>query len=194
MMVSISRKVTLLLLVALAPTSSFLVRHSVRNPQLSIPLRSTHQEDAENRPVSVPLNNAPVDRRQALGSSVSGAAALLSLLTLANNPNSAAAADTSSIGSSSDSPIVVLGAGGKVGKLATQILANKGLYVRATTRSGRQVLDEESKFVANAPCDVTNDDSLKSALAGASGCIFAASASGKKKGGEPIGMYKKIIV
>jgi uncharacterized protein YbjT (DUF2867 family) len=113
---------------------------------------------------------------------------------LANNPNSAAAADTSSIGSSSDSPIVVLGAGGKVGKLATQILANKGLYVRATTRSGRQVLDEESKFVAYAPCDVTNDDSLKSALAGASGCIFAASASGKKKGGEPIGMYKKIIV
>ena len=81
----------------------------------------------------------------------------------------------------------VLRAGGKVGKLATEILSSKGLYVRATTRSGRQILESDSKFVAYAPCDVTNDDSLKSALVGASGCIFAASASGKKKGGEPIG-------
>jgi hypothetical protein len=135
------------------------------------------------------------DRRQAIKSSVSGFATLLSLSTMINSPQPSVAAEASNIGTSPDSPIVVLGAGGKVGKLCTQILADKGLYVKATTRSGRQVLDGESKYVSYAPCDVTDDASLKSALSGASGCIFAASASGKKKGGEPIdvdyvGAYK----
>ncbi|KAL3904750.1 MAG: hypothetical protein SGARI_004778 [Bacillariaceae sp.] len=182
MMPSFSRTVTLVLLAALAPASAFIVRQPTATPSILTSLRSTHQDAAENPINNAPLNqNAPLDRRQALGNSVSGATALMSLLNL---PSPAFAAD--SFGSSPDSPIVVLGAGGKVGKLATEILANKGLYVRATTRSGRQVLESDSKFVAYTPCDVTNDESLKSALAGASGCIFAASASGKKKGGEPI--------
>ena len=183
MMPSFSKTAIILLLAVLAPSSAFLVRHSATTPATLTSLRSTHQDDAENPlNINAPLGSTPLDRRQALGNSVSGAAALLSLLNL---PSPAFAAD--SFGSSPDSPIVVLGAGGKVGKLATEILANKGFYVRATTRSGRQVLESDSKFVAYAPCDVTSDDSLKSALAGASGCIFAASASGKKKGGEPIG-------
>mmetsp|Transcript_6170 Transcript_6170/g.15487 ORF Transcript_6170/g.15487 Transcript_6170/m.15487 type:complete len:418 (-) Transcript_6170:2047-3300(-) len=112
-------------------------------------------------------------------------AALMSALAVTQNPTPAGAA-ASSIGTSPDSPIVVLGGGGKVGKLCTQILASKGLYVRCTTRSGRQVLDGESQYVSYAPCDVTSDTSLAETLKGSSGCIFAASSSGKKKGGDPI--------
>lgn len=134
-----------------------------------------------------------ITRRQALSNTVS--TALMSILAFSQNPSAANAAASSpaSIGTSPDSPIVVVGGGGKVGKLCTQILADKGLYVRCTTRSGRQVLDGESKFVSYAPCDVTSDESLKQALSGASGCIFAASSSGKKKGGDPIGTLSKAL-
>jgi len=96
-----------------------------------------------------------------------------------------AQAQAEGLGSSPDQPIVILGAGGRVGALCTQILADKGLYVSATTRSGRTVLESDSKYVSYAPADVTQYDSLNKALAGASGVIFAASASGKNKGGEP---------
>jgi NADPH:quinone reductase-like Zn-dependent oxidoreductase len=105
-------------------------------------------------------------------------------LALASLPKTAAAEDTA-IGAGADHPIVVLGAGGKVGKLCIQILADKGLYTRAVTRSGRAVLDQDSSFVSYASGDVTKADSLAQALQGASGVIFAASASGAKKGGDP---------
>ena len=94
-------------------------------------------------------------------------------------------ASTAGIGTSPDKPIVILGAGGRVGVLCTQILADRGYYVRATTRSGRPVLESDSKFVSYAPADVTKYDNLNAALSGASGTIFAASASGRNKGGEP---------
>mmetsp|Transcript_6181 Transcript_6181/g.15515 ORF Transcript_6181/g.15515 Transcript_6181/m.15515 type:complete len:419 (-) Transcript_6181:2301-3557(-) len=134
-----------------------------------------------------------ITRRQLFANTAS--VALMSALAVTQNPTPAAAAAASSIGTSPDSPIVVLGGGGKVGKLCTQILASKGLYVRCTTRSGRQVLDGESQYVSYAPCDVTSDTSLAETLKGSSGCIFAASSSGKKKGGDPIdvdyvGCYK----
>lgn len=99
-------------------------------------------------------------------------------------PTNAWAASTT-IGSRAENPIVILGAGGRVGALCTQILADQGLYVRATTRSGRSILEKESKFVSYMPADVTSYSSLNNALKGASGAIFAASASGKKAGGEP---------
>lgn len=54
--------------------------------------------------------------------------------------------------------------------------------MKAVTRSGRSVLDEDNKFVTYGAGDVTKPDSLKSAVAGASGVIFAASAS--KNGGD----------
>lgn len=106
-----------------------------------------------------------------------------SLATQLLTPAAAQAATTG--GSSRDKPIVILGAGGRVGKLCTQLLADRGLYVRATTRSGRPVLDNDSSYVSYAPADVTKFDSVNEALAGATGCIFAASASGKNAGGEP---------
>lgn len=86
------------------------------------------------------------------------------------------------MGSSASNPIVVLGAGGRCGLLCTQILAKKGLYVKAVTRSGREVLEDGGKYVSYAAGDVTKLDSLKGVLDGASGVIFAASAS--KNGGD----------
>lgn len=117
--------------------------------------------------------DSSIDRRQALQQ----ATALVSGALLA--PSIASAA----IGSSPEQPIVVLGAGGRVGKLCVEILANKGLYCKAVTRNGRVVV--ESPYVSAGVGDVTKLDLLQPAVNGASGVIFAASASGKKKGGDP---------
>ena len=91
-------------------------------------------------------------------------------------------------------PISIIGAGGKVGGLCTGILNEKGLYTRAITRSGRKIFSEESNLVSYASGDVTNYEAIKKAVEGSSGVIFAASASGKKKGGDPehvdyLGLY-----
>ncbi|GAX17092.1 hypothetical protein FisN_5Hh478 [Fistulifera solaris] len=120
-----------------------------------------------------------ISRRDLFSQAIVGVTASMMFSQVAN-------AAEGGIGSSPDSPIVVLGAGGKVGKLCTEILANKGLYVRATTRSGRSILEKESPFVSYAQADVTQLESLENSVKGASGVIFAASASGKKKGGEPV--------
>lgn len=109
-----------------------------------------------------------------------------------------ASAASTTLGSSPDHPIVILGAGGKVGKLCTEILANRGLYCRAVTRQGRTVLEQESEFVTYGAADVTNLKSLLDVIGGADGVIFAASASGKKKGGDPahvdyLGVYNTAL-
>lgn len=110
--------------------------------------------------------------------------AFLLVTTLLETPE-AVAADVIAMGTDAKHPIVILGAGGKCGKLCTKILSEKGLYVRATTRDGRTVLPEESSFVTNMACDITDEQMVKQAISGASGVIFAASASGKAKGGVP---------
>jgi uncharacterized protein YbjT (DUF2867 family) len=63
-------------------------------------------------------------------------------------------------------------------------LADKKLYTRAVTRSGRAILDDPVvvSFLAG---DVTRYESIKKTIQGASGVIFAATASGTKKGGDP---------
>lgn len=86
------------------------------------------------------------------------------------------------MGSSPEHPIVVLGAGGRCGLLCVKILEKKGLYVKAVTRSGRKILDDDNKFVSYGSGDVTTFESLSDAVKGASGVIFAASAS--KNGGD----------
>lgn len=57
--------------------------------------------------------------------------------------------------------------------------------MKALTRSGREILDAPSKFVTYGAGDVTSFASIKDAVKGAAGVIFAASSSGKKKGGDP---------
>lgn len=97
----------------------------------------------------------------------------------------AAQGEVGGIGSDPGHPIVVIGAGGKTGKLCTEILAGKNLYAKAVTRNGREVLGSPSSVVSYGSGDVTSYESIKSAITGSSGVIFAASSSGKKKGGDP---------
>ena len=86
-----------------------------------------------------------------------------------------------------DKPIVVLGAGGKTGRIIAQILAEQEQYVCAVTRNGR-TLDNIPKtsepYVSYAVGDVTSFDSVLSVLEpGAAGVVWAATSSGVKKGG-----------
>jgi hypothetical protein len=100
-------------------------------------------------------------------------------------------------GSSPYHPVVVLGGGGKTGKLCTEIMAGEGMFVRCVTRTGRKVLEDGSSgsTVSYAAADVTKYDQVQAAVKGASGVIFAASASGRKQGGDPahvdyLGVYQ----
>ncbi|KAL7566025.1 hypothetical protein ACA910_011044 [Epithemia clementina (nom. ined.)] len=132
------------------------------------------------------MNNEDLDRRQFVVNSVAGLGFLPAITfggSLAYFPSPAAAEPT--LGSSPEHPIVILGAGGKVGKMCIELLANRGLYCRAMTRQGRTVLEQESEYVTYGAADVTKLDTLREAVRGADGVIFAASASGKKKGGDP---------
>lgn len=116
---------------------------------------------------------------------ISDAKYAILLATLLSGADAAVASGESSIGASPEHPITILGAGGKTGKRCIQILADKNLYVLAVTRDGRQVLGEASPYVKYGVCDVTDFQSLNDAVSGSSGVIFAASASGKAKGGVP---------
>jgi uncharacterized protein YbjT (DUF2867 family) len=163
------------------------VRHPLFLPAFGVK-RSVDLGDLQDGDEALHLNELSPPtlgtRRDAFASAARVFATGLVLSTISHR-NAALAAATEGIGSSPDSPIVVLGAGGKVGKLCTQILAGKGLYTRAVTRSGGPVLPSDSQYVSYAAGDVTKPESLKSTVSGASGVIFAASASGAKKGGDP---------
>lgn len=134
-----------------------------------------------------------LDRRSALSKAVAVAGIACSM-SLGNLPVSAQEASSAGIGTDPDHPIVLIGAGGRVGSIMTRILDKKKLYTRAVTRSGKSVLSSPSSYVTYGAGDVTKYDSIKEAINGASGVIFAASASGKKKGGDPahvdyLGLY-----
>lgn len=103
-------------------------------------------------------------------------------------------AEDSSMGSDPNKPIAVIGAGGKVGTICTNMLNKRGLYTRAVTRSGKEIISEPSTYVSYSKGDVTDYEAIKLALKDCSGVIFTASASGKKKGGDPahvdyLGLY-----
>lgn len=94
-------------------------------------------------------------------------------------PSSFAAAGA--VGSSSSAPIVVVGAGGKTGRLVLEKLKARGLYAVGVTRNGRD-LGIGGSTISYGSGDVTKVDTLQSAFKGASGVVFTASAS--KKGGD----------
>ncbi len=93
-------------------------------------------------------------------------------------PTTSTATEMKAIGTDILKPIAIIGAGGKVGSMCTDLLNKKGLYTRAITRSGRKVLGDDSQYVSYASGDVTNYEVIKKAIDGSSGVIFAASASG----------------
>ena len=145
---------------------------------------STNNDINDN---NVEVLSGLLDRRSVLLSGV------LASIASFNPP---AYADEESPITSSDvtGPVAVIGASGKCGKLCCEILTQKQLKTRAITRSGRSILDGSSDYISYAPGDVTSYDSIKEAVKGCSGVIFAASASGKKKGGDPehvdfLGLY-----
>lgn len=78
-------------------------------------------------------------------------------------------------------PVVVLGAGGKTGALIVRALAQQGVPLRPTSRSGGDV-----KGVSTVAADVTRIETLEAALNGASAVIFAASASSKGGNAEKV--------
>ena len=117
------------------------------------------------------------------------------------------------IGSTADHPIVVIGAGGKTGLLCVAILSQQyGRHVRCVTRSGRTVpipklnpsndayesqentlSPSSNPLVTFVAGDVTQYNDMVDAVRGASGVIFAASASAQQ-GSDPahvdfLGLY-----
>ncbi len=149
-------------------------------------------------------NNDMMDRRQLFSdvaiktASTVGVISTFPTLALAEEEESSVVVESNEaikpIGTDPQSPISIIGAGGKCGTFCTNILKKQGLYTRAITRSGRQLLSEESDYVSYASGDVTSYEAIKEAVKGSSGVIFAASASGKKKGGDPehvdyLGLY-----
>lgn len=138
----------------------------------------------------VALHNSPNDcenenhvpgtstRRDILVQGVSSTIATAGLFGM----KSVAFAESGGIGTDPSSPIAVVGASGRCGKMAMEALVRDKLYARGVTRSGRTVLPSSSDYASYAAGDVTSLSSLTDALKGCSGVIFAASAS--KNGGD----------
>ncbi|KAL3945799.1 MAG: hypothetical protein SGBAC_000071 [Bacillariaceae sp.] len=80
-------------------------------------------------------------------------------------------------------PFCVIGANGKTGTKCVQELVEKGIPVRATSRSGAYNGETDNPLLSPTICDVTKVDTIQSSIEGARAVIFAASAS--KKGGTP---------
>lgn len=85
-------------------------------------------------------------------------------------------------------PIVIIGSGGKTGKLTIQMLSKMGIAVRPTNREGKpnKAFANLASVESMAAADVTKIATLEGALVGASAVIFAASASGKGGNGKQV--------
>jgi dTDP-4-dehydrorhamnose reductase len=88
------------------------------------------------------------------------------------------------ISTSPEKPIVVLGAGGKTGRIISQILADQNHHVRAVTRTPDINLATSQKdYVSHVTADVREYDQIQSAVEGAAGVVWAATCTGVKRGG-----------
>lgn len=109
---------------------------------------------------------------------ISSSVAVVGISTL---PGYAFAAEN--IGKSKDSPVAIIGGGGRTGKEVAAALAKEGLYGITITRSGKLPLlpGYAKEFVDHyeAPVNVRDTDGLSSALkaAKASAIVYCASAS-----------------
>eukprot|EP00752_Nemacystus_decipiens_P006971 g6254.t1 len=119
---------------------------------------------------------SPFDRRTLLNRCAAGLLGTAAVVVSGSGGAFAAEMGTT------QSPIAVVGAGGKTGKLAVEGLVKRGKAVKAVTRTGDFSLDAGGALLTTAAGDVTKADALKQALAGCSAVLFCASAS--KKGGN----------
>ena len=85
-----------------------------------------------------------------------------------------------------EAPIAVLGASGRTGALCVMACLERGLPVRALTRSGSweppEPLENNQNLLTVLPCDVKDAAAIEKGIQGCQGVIYAASAS--KKGGN----------
>lgn len=111
------------------------------------------------------------------------ATSLFNLFDSVFRPSATWAAGTRSIDDKKTLPICVIGANGRTGFQCVQVCLQLGIPVRAATRTG-QLNDPllTSNFLSSVECDVKEPLSVSSAIQGARGVIFAASAS--KTGGS----------
>ena len=127
-------------------------------------------------------NNAPT-RRDFVNTAIVGTAGLSSF----QKTSWAAEENGSNIGL----PFCVIGSNGKTGTKCVQDILNRGMPVRATSRSGiydgtESIMLEgkkKSSLLSTIVCDVTNPLTVDAAVKGTRAVIFAASAS--KQGGTP---------
>jgi len=103
-------------------------------------------------------------------------------------PSSAAAQQSQTLSTKNKGPICVIGANGRTGYQCVQGCLQLGIPVRAATRSGQLTADDSSapsssssSLLSSVACDVKDPMTISSAIQGARGVIFAASAS--KTGG-----------
>lgn len=152
----------LLCLLLASVVTSFRPQHAMRSPSRTC-LSMQHQQEGFSQ-VQTP--------NERLRSKINKATVALSTVGLSSAVSTiaitAARADGGNAGK-----IVVLGAGGKTGKLIVQKLQNADIPVAATSRTTTNT-------------DVTKVETLESALRGASAVIFAASASSKGGNAEKV--------
>jgi len=133
-------------------------------------------------------DSLPVSRRDAIAGGVLIGAASSSNLGVSPSSAAALAADGVTL-----SPIAVLGANGRTGALCVTACLERGVPVKALTRSGSWTppsssldsLDNQQQqdlLLTTAACDVKDTAQLEAALKGCRGVIYSASAS--KKGGN----------
>ncbi|CAM9322475.1 unnamed protein product [Ectocarpus sp. 13 AM-2016] len=158
------------------------VHTSARRLQLPAGLRMSATEDT---------SPSPFDRRSLVNRVAAGLLGTAAVVTTAAGTGEELRLLTGvdTVASASEpgtkqSPIAVVGAGGKTGKLAVEGLLKRGRNVRAVTRTGEFSLrgGDGGDLMTTAAGDVTKTDTLKQALAGCGAVLFCASAS--KKGGN----------
>jgi uncharacterized protein YbjT (DUF2867 family) len=173
-----------------APTRELFRRqsHVLHQPLSSVSSNNANNGDGDNDKVA----DLKSSRRQFLDSSVaSSIAVVLAASGVWSSSVSSASAATASSGTTA--PICVIGANGKTGTMCVRACLDRSTPVIATSRSGifnnkigvdgvaEPLSDAQLQLCSVAVCDVTQPDSISSAIAKSRAVIFAASAS--KEGG-----------
>lgn len=136
-------------------------------------LNAFKNDETSNEIPSIPTNNL-IRSRSTLNNFLTTGVAILSSQLLIPALQAKAVEVTKS------SPIVVLGSGGKTGKLIVENLSKANIPVRATYRN------KDFESADSVYADVTKIDSLGPAIEGASVVVFAASASNKGGNAEQV--------
>ena len=170
-----SAMILLLLVLFICSTDSLLTKPF--HPSVNSILRlQSHKDDSSFHPSTSqpePTNSNFNSKKKIKQFASSSLAAFLSTIQLTRNKSDIANADSAG-------PIVVLGSGGKTGKLIVDELVKNQVTVRPTYRKiNANSISNNSYLLTPAAADVTKIDTIGPAIEGASTVIFAATASNK---------------